>query len=100
MQNCAYVILLETVPGTGMPQELIRRHVAHVRDLSEKGLLIMCGPCTDFPGGVVIIRAADATEANRMAATDPFVIEGVRTFTVRTCLLATPENGFLLDDHR
>ncbi len=94
--NRRFVILLEKVAGRAVPKEAIARHVEHLRRLDRDGRLELAGPFTDYPGGMVIVRAADEAEARRIAEEDPFVREGFRTCSVRTWLLARAENDYLL----
>lgn len=90
-----FVILLNTVDGSSTTESLIRAHVAFLRKLDSEGKLVMCGPFTDFKGGMVIIKAANVEDATRVAQSDPFVSEGVRTFEIRTWELSNEENNHL-----
>ncbi|MBI4859924.1 MAG: hypothetical protein HY815_06630 [Candidatus Riflebacteria bacterium] len=90
-----FVILFEKVPGVEASRQQIRRHVQHVRALDSQGQLVLCGPFTDHPGGMIVLRARDKAEAVRIAEADPFVSEGTRTFEVRTWELASAENDFM-----
>ncbi len=89
-----YAILL-TRTGAAFEEPLIRRHVEYLRKLDREGRLVLCGPFTDYRGGMVIIRAASLEEARGIAADDPFVSEGAETFEVRTWLLSCEENSHL-----
>jgi uncharacterized protein YciI len=56
--------------------------------LERLGVLFASGPLTGAAGtpagdGLTILRAASIDEARRIAATDPFVVNGLRTFDVR-----------------
>ena len=90
-----FVILLNTVNGSPATEGLIRAHVAFLRKLDAKGKLVMCGPFTDFKGGMVIVKAANIDDATRIAKRDPFVVEGVRTFEIRTWELSCEENNHM-----
>src|SRR3989338_465078 len=90
-----YVILLAKVPGRETPPDVVQHHVAHLQKLDHEGRLVLCGPFTDHASGMVIVKARDKEEAPRLAKADPFVIEGVRTFEIRTWLLACAENNYL-----
>jgi len=74
---------------------LIRAHVAFLRKLDKEEKLVMCGPFTNCKGGMVIIKASGLEEATRVAESDPFVSEGVRTFEVRTWELSCEENNHM-----
>lgn len=36
-------------------EEIISSHVEYLRGLETQGELILCGPFTDYPGGMVIV---------------------------------------------
>jgi len=89
-----YVILL-TKTGKSMTEELIRAHVAHLKELDKKGQLVLCGPYLDYKGGVVIIKAESFDEAKAIAESDPFVKAGAETYELRTLELSCKENNHL-----
>ena len=91
-----YVILLSKLPDKSDTLEIIREHVAYIRSLDDRGILVLAGPFLDYRGGMVIIKAASLDEADGIALTDPFVIHGVRNFEIRTWQLSTRENNYLL----
>ena len=93
--DTCYVIMLNRIPGCETSTETIARHIGHIRRLDDLGVLVMAGPFEDYPGGMVIVRADSLESARRIAESDPFISEGVRTFELRTWLLSTRENGYL-----
>jgi uncharacterized protein YciI len=85
-----YWLILST-PASGTDQAAIDSQVGeHVRwllELERAGVLFLSGPLLSGPGtgpgsGATVIRAADADTARSVAARDPFVLAGLRTFTV------------------
>jgi uncharacterized protein YciI len=90
-----YVILLTKTPAANRNDAIIRRHVEYLRDLDRQGKLVLCGPFLDYEGGMVVVKAASVDEAKELAACDPFVREGHRTFEVRTWQLSCEENNHL-----
>ena len=91
-----FAILLDKVPGRETSKDVIQRHVAHLRELDVAGKLVLSGPFTDFPSGMIIVKVANKAEAEAIAQADPFVIEGARTPKVYTWLLACAENNYLI----
>ncbi|MBI2519964.1 MAG: hypothetical protein HYV97_06095 [Bdellovibrio sp.] len=89
-----YVILLSR---TDIPfsESLIRRHVEHLRELARRQQLVMCGPFTNYSGGMIIIKASSLEEAHEIAKRDPFIIEGAETCEIRTWQLSCEENNHL-----
>ena len=74
----------------------IAAHVAYLRSLDDRGLLVVCGPFRDG-GGMVCLTAASEDDARTIAEADPFVALGHRTYRLRELERATRENGYLLD---
>jgi uncharacterized protein len=84
-----WLILSTPLAGTG--QEAIDaqagQHIAWLLGLELDGVLFLSGPLLSGPdtgpgSGVTVLRAADQDEAESIAARDPFVLAGLRTFTV------------------
>lgn len=94
-QFTRYVIVLNKVEGRDLAKETIQRHIEHLAKLDREGKLILCGPFTDHPSGMVVLNVKNKEEATAIAEADPFVREGVRTFEVRTWLIACRENNYL-----
>jgi uncharacterized protein YciI len=85
-----YWLILST-PVAGTDQDAIDSRVGeHVRwllELERDDVLFLSGPLLSGPGtgpgsGATVIRATDADAARSVAAGDPFVRAGLRTFTV------------------
>ena len=66
---------------------LIDDHLDWLLALESTGSVLMSGPLLEGPeirpgAGVTVLRAAGADQATDIAATDPFVVAGLRTFEV------------------
>jgi uncharacterized protein YciI len=66
---------------------VVDQHLEWLLDLEEAGSVVLSGPLLEGPGarpgsGVTVLRAEDAGEATRLAASDPFVLAGLRRFEV------------------
>lgn len=75
--------------------DIIRDHVKHLQELDRRGQLIMCGPFSDSPGGMVIVRADSLEDAVLLAEEDPYVRSGIRSYEVRTWTLSHEGNRHL-----
>ena len=83
-----YVILSK---GNASPDQigaLLPQHLEFMIGLERKGVLFASGPLSAAAGapagdGLTILRAENADEARAIAATDPFVVNKLRTFEVR-----------------
>jgi uncharacterized protein YciI len=77
--------------GGATPEQiaaLLPQHLEYMIGLEKQGLLFASGPLSATPGapagdGLTILRAANADEARKIASTDPFVVNKLRTFEVR-----------------
>lgn len=76
--------------------EIIKQHVEHLRSLDAKGVLVLCGPFSDYPGGMVVVRAETREEAQAIAEKDPFIASGFKTYELRCLEVANAENNYLL----
>lgn len=90
-----YVILLSMNPGKSFTEDLIRGHVAYLRELEALGKLVMCGPFTDYPGGMVILEAENLEEARALAERDPFIKSGTENYELRTWEISNEDNNHL-----
>lgn len=77
-------------------KEIIKSHVEYLRGLESQGKLMLSGPFTDYPGGMVIIVAENLIEATDIANSDPFIASGCKSYEIRTLELANKENNYLL----
>jgi uncharacterized protein len=90
-----YIILLSKVANTKDTETLIRDHVSFLRKLQDQNQLILCGPFSDYSGGMIIINAKSKNEAIAIAESDPFVSAGNRSYEVRTWNISCEENNHL-----
>jgi hypothetical protein len=60
-------------------------HLAYMIELERRGKLFASGPFGDGTrgDGMTIVRAASEAEAREIALADPFVVNGIRTFTIQ-----------------
>lgn len=90
----AYVYLMQNQKP--LNKEIISKHVEYLRALNKQGKLILCGPFTDHPGGMVVYEAVDRNEAENIAKSDPFIASGYKSYELRAIELANEENNYLL----
>lgn len=76
--------------------DLVQKHVDYLKLLKEQGKLVLCGPFTDYPGGMVIFQAGNLEEAADIANSDPFIASGCKSYELRTLEPANEENNYLL----
>ncbi len=89
-----YVMLMENRRNLNL--EIVQKHVNHLRSLEQNGKLYLCGPFTDYAGGIEILVADSFEEAKKIAESDPFISEGYKTFELRTLEVANKDNNYLV----
>jgi uncharacterized protein YciI len=62
--------------GLPMEKQGLRDHFFYMRDLHARGTILLAGP-RGAEGGLIILRAADQAEADRILAADPAVTAGL-----------------------
>ena len=75
--------------------DVIKKHVEHLIKLDNNGQLVLCGPFTDYDGGMIIIKAESIEEAKIIAESDPFITDGFSTYELRTLEISNKENNHL-----
>ena len=93
-----YVIFLKLINGKELTKNVIRKHILYLKELDEKGQLVLAGPFLDYKGGMIIIKAKSFSEAEGIAKNDPFVKETFETFELRKWQLSCEENNHLEKD--
>lgn len=63
----------------------LAEHLQYMVNLERQGKLFASGPLGDSTrgDGMTIVRAANEVEARELAMHDPFVVNGIRTFTLQ-----------------
>lgn len=71
--------------STAQEDEIVGRHFQYLKDLTEKGVMILLGRTTnndETTFGICIYEAEDDEQANQIMNNDPAVKEGVMTATL------------------
>jgi uncharacterized protein YciI len=80
-----YVILSKGNADAERLKDNLPTHLEFMIDLEKRGILFASGPLDGGTrgDGLTIVRAGSLDEAREVAARDPFVVQGLRTFEVR-----------------
>lgn len=89
-----YLYLMHNIKQ--LNQVVILEHVEFLKWLKLENRLILCGPFSDYPGGVVVFHALDKEEALKIAQDDPYIKVGYKSFELHTIELANEENNYLI----
>lgn len=92
MNEKLYVMLMEN--KNPLNDEIIKKHVEHLKTIDKQGILYLCGPFSNYSGGIVILKTKTLDEAYQVANEDPFIKEGYKTFTIRVLEIANKDNNY------
>lgn len=95
MRKTLYIMLMDNKKQ--LDADVIKRHVEYLKKLDSTEKLYLCGPFSNYKGGIVILSVQSYEEANDICQSDPYVSEGYKTYQLRTLEVAEKENGYLLD---
>ena len=87
-----YVYLMDNKKALSL--DIVKKHVEYLKKLDELGKMILCGPFTDYEGGMVILECSNIEEARAISETDPFIEEGYKTYELRTLSIANKDNNY------
>jgi uncharacterized protein YciI len=80
-----YVVISTPVAKPEAFKPVLLDHLDYMIGLERRGVVFASGPLADRAGpptgrGLTVLRAASLDEARAIAAADPFVVHGLRTF--------------------
>ena len=77
---------------------MVVKHVENIRKLDDDGKLVLAGATKGYPGvaGMIIFKAESFEEAETIAKSEPFVIEGYATYKLFSMRVGNRENNYLL----
>ncbi len=88
-------MILKPVHGRDLSLALVQKHARHLAELDAQGRLVMGGPFTDSPLGLLILKGSSKAEVTQILNEDPFIQNGVKTFEVATWVMADRGNDFM-----
>lgn len=89
-----YLYLMHNIKQ--LDQTVILDHVEFLKWLKLENRLILCGPFSDYPGGIVVFHALDKDDAKNIVEKDPYIKYGYKSYELHTIELANEENNYLI----
>jgi uncharacterized protein YciI len=90
-----YAVILQPVESRELTTEVIAKHAQHLRELDVDGKLVLAGPFSDHPSGLLVLRGKSKDEIKSIMEQDPLIQGGYRTIEIRTWLMANRTNNYL-----
>jgi uncharacterized protein YciI len=82
--------------GKPISDDLMARHIDHLRNLKKKDKLFFCGPFKNSNRVIQILFTGNYSEAEQIVLQDPFTSEGVFSkYTLHELIEANEENNYL-----
>ncbi len=78
-----FVYILRIVVDRAIYEPHLPAHLAYLRHLDDRGILVLSGPFGDRTGGMVMVRAASLDAARSIAEADPLVRARVDEYELR-----------------
>ena len=83
-----YVVLSKPVVPPERLKPFLMAHLEYMIGLEKRGLVFASGPLSDGEGpmsgqGLTVLRASSAAEARTLAESDPFFVNGLRSFELK-----------------
>lgn len=75
-----FIIKLTMVVDRATYEPHLPAHLAYLRELKQRGHLVLSGPFGDRTGGIVLIQAETDEDARAIAQADPLVSSGVDAY--------------------
>ena len=95
LEHICYAVILQPVESRELTTDVITKHAQHLRELDVDGKLVLAGPFTDHPSGLLVLRGKSKDEIKSIMEQDPLIQGGFRTIEVRTWLMANRANNYL-----
>ena len=80
------------IEGKSIFEQPLDKHLAYMRDLNARGILVLGGPFTDDLGGLIVVRAQTQEDADAIWANDPAVQAGVMVAEAHPWMLMAGAN--------
>ena len=94
-----FVVLLRNKRKGGLTDDLLRQHVAHLRQLHQEAKLVLCGPFKNDAHAIQILNADSFKDAQALVQADPFVVDQYYTsYELYELIEANESNNWLLED--
>lgn len=90
-----YAVILQAIDSREITSDAIAKHAQHLRALDADGKLVLAGPFTDHPSGLLVLRGKNKDEIKSIMDEDPMILGGFRNYEIRTWLMANRTNNYL-----
>ena len=95
------LVTLNHKSKSGLPEQLLVEHVAHLDRLHQAGSLLVCGPFVDDSGAMLVVQEEPEEQATVLILSDPFIKERYYgDFSIIEFCKADASNQYLMDHNQ
>ena len=81
-----------------LDENLQHEHIEHLKQLTQSGHLLICGPFVDDSGAMLAVQAKSKPAAEKLIQSDPFVRDAFYSdYSITEFYKADDSNNYLMD---
>ena len=93
-----FLVLLKEKSTHQLDADLLHEHIEHLKQLSQSGYLLVCGPFVDDFGAMLVIQAKSEFDAEKLIQSDPFIKNVYyRSYSITEFYKADDSNNYLME---
>jgi len=77
-----FIVSLEYIKDLAAVETYLAEHIAYLERYYQEGIFVMSGRKQPRTGGVILMKASDREQVEKLIAEDPFHREGVAKYTI------------------
>ena len=77
-----FIVSLEYIKDLAAVETYLAEHIAYLERYYQAGVFVMSGRKQPRTGGVILMKASDREQVEKLIAEDPFHREGVAKYTI------------------
>lgn len=94
-----FVVTLSQKQKGQLTDELLAKHVEHLRLKTQEGKIRLCGPFLDGDSAIQVLIASDKKEAIQIVEGDPFIQSSYyQDYQIKELIEANERNNWLMQD--
>ena len=93
-----FLVILNEKSNQQLDGDLLHKHVEHLKQLTKKEHLLVCGPFVDDSGAMLVLQAINASDVEALIQADPFIQEKFYgSHSITEFYKADASNNYLMD---
>jgi uncharacterized protein YciI len=92
-----FLVILNEKSSQRIDDNLLHKHIEHLKQLTQDGHLLICGPFVDNSGAMLVFQAASDADVEALIQTDPFIQENFYgRYSITEFYKADASNNYLM----